>query len=131
MEFLVTIHDVWRYAVLVAAVGALALAALAYTGSRGWDPLTDRFSLFFTIAMDIQVMIGILVWLTDEKARSDAFLAWIHPGAMLVAAGLAHVGRVLAERAEGSRARGGRAAAFFAASLLLALVAIPLNSWPL
>ena len=131
MEFLVTIHDVWRYAVLVAALGALALAALVYAGSREWDALTDRFSRFFTIAMDIQVLIGILVWLTDARARSDPFLAWIHPGLMLVAAGLAHAGRVLSERASGSRAKGGRAAAFFAASLLLALVAIPLNSWPL
>ena len=131
MEFLVTIHDIWRYAVLVAAVGALALAVLAYTGSREWDGLTNRFSLFFTIAMDIQVLIGILVWLTDEKARSDTFLAWIHPGAMLVAAGLAHAGRVLSERETGSRAKGGRAAALFAASLLVVLVAIPLGSWPL
>jgi hypothetical protein len=131
MEFLVTIHDIWRYAVLVAAVGALALAVLAYAGSRQWDALADRFSLYFTIAMDIQVLIGILVWITDEEARRDPFLAWIHPGAMLVAAGLAHAGRVLSERVEGSRAKGGRAAAFFAASLLVVLVAIPIGSWPL
>ena len=135
MEFLVTIHSIWRYAVLVAAVGALALAVLAYAGSRQWDALADRFSLYFTIAMDIQVLIGILVWilvwLTGDEARSDPFLVWIHPGAMLVATGLAHAGRVLSERAEGSRAKGGRAAAFFAASLLLVLVAIPLSSWPL
>ena len=50
---------------------------------------------------------------------------------MLVAVGLAHAGRVLSERVEGSRAKGGRAAAFFAASLLVILVAIPIGSWPL
>jgi hypothetical protein len=131
MEILVTIHDIWRYAVLIAAVGALALSLMAYLASREWDALTDRFSLFFTIAMDIQVLIGILVWVTDERARSDTFLAWIHPGLMLLAAGLAHAGRVFSERLQGSKAKGGTAAAMFAGSLLLVLLAIPLSSWPL
>jgi hypothetical protein len=133
MEILVTIHDIWRYAVLVAAIGALALSVMAYMGSREWDALTDRFSLFFTIAMDIQVLIGILVWITvtDPQVRGDNFLIWVHPIAMLVAAGLAHMGRALSERALGSRAKGRTATAFFAGSLLVVLVAIPLSSWPL
>jgi hypothetical protein len=131
VEILVTIHDIWRYAVLIAAVGALALSVMAFMGSREWDALTDRFSLFFTIAMDIQVLIGILVWITDEQARRDTFLAWVHPLAMLLAAGLAHAGRALSERAVGSEAKGRTAIIFFGGSLALILIAIPLGSWPL
>ena len=116
---------------LIAAVGALALSVMAFMGSREWDALTDRFSLFFTIAMDIQVLIGILVWITDEQARGDTFLAWVHPLAMLLAAGLAHAGRALSERAVGSEAKGRTAIMFFGGSLALILIAIPLGSWPL
>src|SRR6266540_108960 len=108
MEWLVSVHNVWRYAVLIAAIGALALAVLSFIGSREWDRLSDRFALFFTIAVDIQVLIGVLV-----------------------AAGLAHAGRSMSERAEVAKEKGRRATLLFAASLLLMLVAIPLKSWPL
>ena len=45
------------------------------------------------------------------------------------AVGLAHAGKVLAERANGSREKGTRAGLAFGASLLLVLTAIPLDSW--
>ena len=47
MEWLVTIHSVWRWAVLIAAIGALALAIASYLGSREWDGLSDRSTLIF------------------------------------------------------------------------------------
>src|SRR5690242_16232694 len=104
MEFLVTIHGIWRYVVLLTAIGALVLSVMAFMGSREWDPLTDRFSLFFTIAMDVQALIGVLVWITatDPDVVNSAFLRFIHPVAMIVALALAHVGRVRSERATGS-----------------------------
>ncbi len=131
MEWLVNIHNVWRYAVLIAALGALILSLLAYLGNREWDSLADRFSLFFTIAMDIQVVIGILVWVLADYNKNDSFLRWIHPIAMLASVGLAHVGRTRSERAVGSKSKGGTAALFFGASLLVVLLAIPLAAWPI
>src|SRR3954452_10060503 len=132
MEILVTIHSVWRYVVLVTAIGALALAAMAFLGSRQWDPLTDRLSLFFTIAMDVQVVVGLLVWITAAAdVRNDTFLNVVHPIVMIVAVGLAHVGRVRSDRAAGSRDKGRMATLFFGGSLLLILLAIPLASWPI
>lgn len=125
MEWLVEVHNVWRYAVLIAAIGALALAVSSFIGSREWDRLSDRFSLFFTIAVDIQVLIGVLVWIFGDKGDRDSFLTWIHPGLMLLAAGIAHAGRAMSERAEGSKEKGRRATLFFAASLVLMLAAIP------
>src|SRR6476620_7022105 len=90
LEILVTIHGLWRYIVLVLALASSALAFMAYSGSRPWDSVTDRVTLFFTIAMDIQVVIGILVWIFGDWDRNETFLQWIHPVAMLVAVGLAH-----------------------------------------
>src|ERR1043165_601670 len=107
MEWLVTIHNIWRFVVLIAALGALLLALLAYLGTREWDNLSDRFSFFFPITMDVQVLIGILVWLLADYDHNDTFLRWIHPVAMLVAVGLAHVGRRRSEQAADSRSKGG------------------------
>src|SRR4051812_7685709 len=128
MEWLVTIHSIWRYVVLITALGAIGLALMAYLGSRDWDNLSDRFAFFFPLAMDIQVLIGILVWLLANWERSDNFLLWIHPLLMIVAVGIAHAGRAVAERTEGSKARGGKALLFFGGSLLIVLIAIPLAS---
>lgn len=131
MEWLETVHSLWRYVVLLTALGAIALALLAMSGSRTWDGVSDRTSFFFTLAMDIQVLIGIGVWVLTEWPRGDTFLTWIHPGLMVAAVGLAHVGRVRSERGNSSRVQGRQALTFFGLSLLLVLVAIPLASWPL
>src|SRR3954451_12318487 len=99
---------------------------MASMGSRPWDNTTDRVTLFFTISMDIQVVIGILVWIFGDWDRNDNTLLWVHPVAMVIATGLAHAGRVMSERASGARSKGARGLAFFGASLLVILIAIPI-----
>jgi hypothetical protein len=131
MEWLVTIHSYWRYLVLIAAIVAVVLSLLAYLGSRPWDRLTDRASLIFTIAMDVQLLIGILVWLLADYSPDNSYLRWIHPLMMIVAVAIAHVGRARADRAEDSRAKGLQATIFFVLSLVVVLVAIPVYSWHL
>ncbi len=101
-------------------------------GARRWGMLGDRSSLFFTIAMDVQFLIGLLVWVLGQRWQGDVGLGWLHPLAMLAAVALAHVGRARADRDRNatSREKGRQAAIFFTASLLVVLVAIPINSWP-
>lgn len=131
MDLLVDLHSVFRWVVLLVALAAVAFAVLAATGARPWDRVAERLSFFFPLAMDIQALIGLVVWVLGSAWAGDTFLGWIHPGLMLAAVGLAHVGRVRSERAEGSKAKGRQATLFFDLSLLLALVAIPTASWPL
>lgn len=130
--FLLEFHSIFRWVVLLAAFGAIALSVMSAVGSRPWDSLSDRLSLAFTVAMDVQLLIGLTLWVAEERWRiGDTFLTWLHPLLMVAAVGLAHVGRVRADRAEGDKARGTVAAIFFGASLLVVLVAIPLNAWHL
>jgi hypothetical protein len=126
LEVITGIHSAWRYAVLLAAAGAIVVSLWSFVGSRDWDLLSDRAALVFTVAMDIQVVTGVIVWLFGSAPSDDVFLRWIHPVAMIVAAGMAHAGKVLSERAGGSRASGRIASVFFVGSLLLVLLAIPL-----
>jgi hypothetical protein len=132
MEWLVTVHSVWRWAVLLAAVGALVLAAMAATGSRPWDGNADRTSFFFMLAMDIQFVIGAVLWIVQGRWNgADTFLSWVHPLAMIAAVALAHVGRARADRASEDKAKGMQAALFFGLSLVIVIVAIPFAAWPL
>lgn len=130
--FILNFHTIFRWAVLLTAIAAVVLAVLSATGSRPWDEVSDRLSLAFTIAMGIQFLIGIALWVAEERwSINDTFLTWAHPVLMTAAVALAHVGRARAEKAVGDKARGTTAALFFGASLLIVLLAIPLNAWPL
>ena len=115
---------------MLSAAGALLLALLAATGRRTWDALGDRMSLLFTIALDIQVLIGVVLWVIEQRWVGDVILSWLHPIAMLAAVALAHVGRARSDRESNSRRKGRTALIFFGASLLIILLSIPIYSWP-
>ena len=131
IDLLRELHSVLRWVVLLIALGAIILAVMAATGSRPWDALSDRAGMFFTIAMDVQVLIGVILWALEARwSGQDPALSWLHPLLMVGAVGLAHVGRARSDRAASAAVRGRQAALFFGLSVLLVLVAIPLNSWP-
>ncbi len=127
---LVDIHSIFRWVVLLTAVAAIGAAVLSATGTRRWGVVGDRSSLLFTIAMDVQFLIGLLVWVLARRWEGDLAMGWLHPLAMLVAVALAHVGRSRVDRSATSRDKARQAALFFTASLAIILVAIPLSSWP-
>jgi len=131
-SFLLEFHSIFRWVVILVALAALVLSILAATGSRPWDAIADRASLAFTIAMDVQFLIGALLWVSEQRWSSgDTFLTWGHPLLMFGAVAVAHVGRARAEKAPSDRVRGQQTAIFFGLSLLVVLVAIPLYAWPL
>jgi hypothetical protein len=132
MEWLVTFHSIWRWVVLLVALGAIVLAVMSAMGSRPWDGTSDRLSLFFTIVMDIQFLVGAILWIAQNRwDGADPFLSFVHPLLMAAAVALAHVGRARADRAQGDKAKGTQASIFFGASLVVVLLAIPLAAWPL
>ncbi|MDQ3928881.1 MAG: hypothetical protein M3328_07010 [Chloroflexota bacterium] len=132
-DLLVNLHSAFRWVVLLTAVLAIAVAVMSATGARRWGILGDRSSLYFTIAMDVQFLIGVLVWVLERRWEGDAALGWLHPLAMLAAVALAHIGRARADRDRNATStdKGRQAAIFFTASLVVILIAIPLSSWPI
>jgi uncharacterized membrane protein YiaA len=132
-DLLVNVHSILRWVVLLTALLAIAVAVTSASGARRWGVLGDRSSLYFTIAMDVQFLLGVLVWVLGRRWEGEAALGWFHPLAMLVAVALAHVGRARADRDRNatSTEKGRQAAMFFTASLVVVLIAIPLASWPI
>lgn len=132
------LHSVLRWLVLFGGLAATVLALKAWRGQP--SSLTKRVNLVYLIAMDLQFLIGALVWLQSPlvaQARENMGLAMRdpqmrfftieHPTFMLLALGAMHAGYGIAKRAGGDLTKHRNAYFAFAASLALVLAAIP---WP-
>jgi hypothetical protein len=132
------LHNATRWVVLIAAVVAIALALRGLLGDRAYSRGSRISSLVFVISMDLQLVLGaLLYWLSplvrtalDDvgAAMGDGRLRFFfleHALLMVLAVAAAHVGSVSARRASSDRARHARTALWFTASLVLVLLGIP------
>jgi hypothetical protein len=128
--------------VIVAGLVAFARAVSGASGTKSWTPSDDRAGFWFTLSLDLQVLIGLALYLflspnpygtqlmgdfggamKDPQLR---FWAVEHGFGMLIGVALAHVGRVRARKADSLR-RHKVAAIFFGLALLAVAISIP---WP-
>jgi hypothetical protein len=117
---------------------ALLRGYLGWIGRRVWSPVDRRAGLFFTVSLDLQLLLGLALALTSPLAAT----LWRDPGAamameaaryfvlehvplMLVGLVLAHVGSTRARRGERARGKHRQAALWYSLSMLSILVAIP------
>lgn len=126
LDTLVLIHVWWRWAVLLAAVAALAVGAAVWAGRLPWRP-ADRLGLVYTIALDIEVTVGLLDWVLAllNGINLGIFFGALHPLAMLVATGIAHMARTRADRERSDPARARLLTLGFLISLVIIILAIP------
>jgi hypothetical protein len=122
---LVTFHSYWRYAVLIAAVVALVGAFGGWFGSLPPRQTARRAGVLYIVALDVQVLVGIVLWIGKGWYAAPGFYRAEHPATMLLAMIVAHVGQVLARRARTPRAAARAVAIAVAISLALVIVGIP------
>jgi len=119
MLAMVTVHGLWRWVVLVAALLAIAGSKIAPdSGSGEWG---GRTGLFYSVALDLQVLIGLVLWVLEAGWRLNPFFAYIHPVTMLLALSVAHAGRGR-QKSTGALSAGFW---FYIASVGLVLLGIP------
>ena len=135
------LHSWLRWAVILAGLYAIARAVAGAAGKRPWTRADDRAGYWFILAFDLQVLVGLLLYLAlspitrtamgdfGEAMRSAGLRFWAveHVFGMLVAAGLAHAGRARSRRLPDQAARHKVAAICFVLALLTILISIP---WP-
>ena len=135
---ILAVHSWVRWLVLIS--GLLAVLRAFRAARSAWTAADDRAGFWFVMLLDLQVLIGLLlyVWLspiTHEafrgmgaamKSSSLRFWAVEHVFGMVVALAFAHVGRVRIRKADPARRRK-VAAIFFGLALLALLASIP---WP-
>lgn len=128
VDTLVTVHSVLRWVVLAGLV-----VALAYGFSRAPDaaPLGKSTARPFTLALiglDVQALVGVLVWIAGRGWDLDVFRAWIHTVGMLIALGVGHamVGRATKSGKTGAYRTAGLG---ILATLAIVAIAIPRDAW--
>jgi len=132
------VHSWIRWVVIL--LGVLATARALGARGRPWTAADDRPGLFFTIAFDVQFLIGLCLYLfispNTASAMQNAGAAmanaqarfWLveHPFGMIAALVLAHIGRVRVRKGFGDR-RPRTAALFYGLATLILLITQP---WP-
>jgi hypothetical protein len=81
--------------------------------------------VLYVIALDIQVLIGIVLWLGKGGMALPPPFRLEHPLTMILAAVAAHVGQVLARRAKTPKAAARAVTIAVLVSLVLVIVGIP------
>jgi hypothetical protein len=109
-QFIGDVHSIWRWVALVVAIVVVIKALAGWLGKQPWSALDDRLGLFFTIAVDIQVLLGLIAWLIGpfnvtqmSGAMGNPLLRFYlveHPLFGLIAVALAHIGRRRSRRAQ-------------------------------
>jgi hypothetical protein len=135
-----TLHSWMRLIVIAAGLAAFIRAAAGAYGRKPWRPSDDRAGFWFTTTLDVQLLLGLLLYFFLSPFTSQAlhdfgaamkapglrFFAVEHPAGMLIGIALAHIGRARARRADSLR-RHKVAAIFFGLALAIMLASIP---WP-
>jgi hypothetical protein len=141
-DLLLFAHSWLRWLVLLAGLAAVARAVSGVNTRRPWTPLDDRGGMWFTAALDLQMLIGLVLYAFLSPVTQSAFVdmaaamraapvrffAVEHPVGMIVSIALAHVGRVRIRKAPDSESRHKRALVFFGLALLVLLLSMP---WPI
>lgn len=135
------LHSWLRWAVLVLAVWMLVRAVRGLSGRRPFDALDDKLSKLFLISVDVQLLLGLALYVflspTTHAAFADfgaamrdrvaRFWAVEHSSAMLLAAVAVHVGRVRGKRLGADAARHRTTLITLVVFVLLVALAFP---WP-
>lgn len=135
------LHSWLRWAVILLGLWAIAKSAAGLSARRPWGPGDDRAGRLFVIMVDVQMLLGLLLYfvlspmtkaaLADfggaMKVSAVRFWAVEHVFGMIVGLALAHRGRARTRKLADAAAKHRVALVFFGLALLAILASIP---WP-
>lgn len=100
MDTLVTVHSWVRWLVLAALLAGAIMGFYRYRARSDFEPSVFQIAV---MTVDIQVTIGIVIWIFDDGWSETFFFKVLHPAFMLLALAVAHIGLVLAKRRNDAR----------------------------
>lgn len=135
------IHSLLRWVVVIAGLVVIARAIAGISSRRDWQPGDAAGVRWFSISLDVQFLIGLLlyVWLSpfirDAWADMGAtmrnaplrFFAVEHLTGMLIGLALAHVGKSKIGKAADAGQKHKLALIFFSLAMVVIMLSIP---WP-
>ena len=140
MTFLQHLHSGWAYLVLLILVLATFNALIKFFGDKEFGAMDFRISLFALITMHIQLLIGIILWVSkgyfDEMSMGDIMknsavrqLVVEHPTTMIIAVALVTIGYSKHKKKLVSKPKFKILSIFYTIALALVLYMIPWNQW--
>lgn len=123
IEFLIQAHSGWRWIVLALIVVSVIKMLLGLLGRQSWTNLDDRLLSFSRIAVYIQVVLGIILYIMVQKWADMRFTGEHVIMAFLALGGL-EFGAGRAKKAQKDTDKFRFAVIGFGIGLLLILVAI-------
>jgi len=134
--FILAVHNILRWIVLVLGIWAIVRAVYGWLGNREWTQADRRLGIFFTSALDTQLLLGLILYvflspitksafqdfgaaMSDQVAR---FFVLEHSFYMLLGVVFAHLGSALPKRVTDPKIKHQRAAiSFLLAAMLISL----------
>jgi len=116
-------HALFRWLLLLLALIAIVIAFSGWSGRKPAGPNLFRFGLVYVLAMDLELITGILLYLGASPSLRSAFIA--HAVVMFLAVLCAHIGGALTRKAPSDALKYRGSAIAWVLSLLLIFAAIP------
>lgn len=134
-DFVLTLHNYLRWALLLVGLAALVLAWSGAASRGRWTPPQVNLGRLFTGLFDLQVLVGVLLYAVLSPLTTGAFknmgAAMKNPDlrfyvaehlvGMLIAAVLVHIGAARAKRKDSPL----QAAIFYTLAFVVVIVSIP------
>lgn len=134
-----SLHNFMRWVVLIAAVFAVMRAISGWIGRTAWTPVSATPGRILTISLDIQFLLGMLLYAVLSPVTRGAFanmgaamgtreirfFVAEHLVFMVLALIVAHIGKVVAPKAATDALKYRRAFLWYGLSTLLILAGMP------
>ena len=139
MQTLLILHNLIRWLILIFAFWTVTSALTGLSAKREYSVSDGRSNFFFMLSMDIQLLIGMILyfsngWFESLKHIGESmkdpmvrFFTMEHSVMMIIAWILVHAGRISVKKAKTPQAKFKKTLLFFGIALLIILIAIP---WP-
>jgi len=140
-DIILAFHNIVRWVVLILGIFALGRALRGWFGNKSWSKTERKIGVFFTSAVDLQLLLGVLLYFVTspwgiraiiEKGMSFVmghgefrFFAIEHVITMVLGVVFAHLGSALPKKVEDSRQKFKRTAFWFGLAILIIFAGIP------
>ena len=140
MTYIIPVHNILRWAVLLFGVWTLLSALTGVFSKRNYTATDNKASLFFMISCDIQLLLGLILyfngmWFDRVKSNMaevmknpmERFFAVEHAVMMIIAWLLVHIGRSMVKRSTIDSQKHTRSLIYFGLAIVIIIAMIP---WP-
>ena len=129
MQTLIGLHSLWRWVVLLVVTVALVRGLIGWLRSRAWTSNDRVLAVVAVSALDIQLILGLLLYGTNKSSNAGTFIAYIHPLVMLAAIVVAHITSSRIRKTTEARGKFRTLAIGLIVAVFLITAAIPPGTW--